>query len=51
MWNTFTAGLQMVQEKLDNVLDDSQTQKVIARNITSAKTDQKTQFVCFTQKG
>ena len=26
MWNTLTAGLQMVQEKLDNVLDDSQTQ-------------------------
>lgn len=24
MWNTFAAGLQMVQEKLDNVLDDSQ---------------------------
>ena len=26
MWNTLTAGLQMVQEKLDNVLDDPETE-------------------------
>lgn len=29
MWNTLTAGLQMVQEKLDNVLDDSQANQVL----------------------
>ncbi len=28
MWNTFAAGLQKVQEKLDSVLDDSQIEPV-----------------------
>lgn len=37
MWNTLSAGLQMVQEKLDNVLDDSQAEtEKVARDLASS---------------